>query len=253
MSTVEKRVAIVTGGGRGIGAETSARLAADGFAVAVLDRDGDKAEEVAGKIGADGGTALAVTADVSSKTDVEAAVRQVADGLGAPTVLVNNAGVTRDKPFEDITDDDWDVVMNVNLRGPFLMCRAVRPFQREAHYGRIVNVSSIAYLGTRNQSNYCAAKAGLLGLTRALSIELGPEGITVNAVAPGYIVSDLTTTAAAQLGVKFENVTKVVAAQTPVRRVGEPEDIANTIAYLVDERSGFVTGQTVVIAGGLMG
>jgi 3-oxoacyl-[acyl-carrier protein] reductase len=253
MSTVEKRVAIVTGGGRGIGAATCARLAEDGLSVAVLDRDRDKAAEVAGKITADGGTALAVTADVSSQSEVAAAVQLVVDELGAPTVLVNNAGITRDGPFEDITGEDWDAVLNVNLRGPFLMCRAVRPHQKAAHWGRIVNVSSIAYLGTRNQASYCAAKAGLLGLTRALSVELGPEGITVNAVAPGYIVSDLTTNAAAQLGVKFENITKVVAAQTPVRRVGQPEDVANSIAQLVDERSGFVTGQTVVIAGGLMG
>jgi 3-oxoacyl-[acyl-carrier protein] reductase len=253
MSDRTARVAIVTGSGRGIGAATAARLAADGMAVAVLDQDRALAEATAGKIEAVGGTAIPVQADVAEPGQVAKAVATVAAELGPPTVLVNNAGVTRDRPFCDLTVDDWDIVANVNLRGPFLMAQQVRLHQAEAGWGRIVNLSSVAALGTRNQANYCAAKAGIHGLTKALAIELGPEGITVNAVAPGYIATDLTASAAERLGVKFENVQRVVAAQTPLRRVGQPADIAGLIAFLASDDSSFITGQVISVAGGLMG
>ena len=252
MSTARGRVAIVTGAGRGIGAATASRLSHDGLAVAALDRNGDAAEETARTIEKAGGTVLAVTADISSSAQVNEAVDRVVAELGAPTVLVNNAGISRDSPFEEMTEEAWDAVMNVNLRGTFLMCQAVRSHLVHAHWGRIVNVSSMAgVMGTRNMANYAATKAGIEGFTRTLAIELGPEGITVNAVAPGYIVSDMTAESAARYGVKFEKLQKVIAAQTPVRRVGQPEDIAHTVAFLVDEATGFITGQVIQVTGGM--
>lgn len=253
MSGLNDRVAIVTGGGRGIGAVTASRLAARGLVIAIVDRDKTTAESTADAIRAAGGDAIAVQADVAVPAEVAAAVARVVAELGPPTVLVNNAGITSDNPLDEMTLDDWDIVVDVNLRGPFLMAQQVRPHQARAGWGRIVNLSSMAALGTRNQANYCAAKAGIQGLTKALAIELGPEGITVNAVAPGYIATDMTEAAAVRLGVKFETVQRTVAAQTPVRRVGQPADIAAIIVFLVSDDAGFITGQTISAAGGLMG
>jgi 3-oxoacyl-[acyl-carrier protein] reductase len=244
------RVAIVTGAGRGIGAATAARLSADGLAVAVLDRDEPASGRTAANITSSGGTALAVTADVADPTQVKDAVALVAERLGPPLVLVNNAGVTSDRPLTEMTEDDWDLVLGVNLRAHFLMCRAVLPHMRGEGWGRMVNVSSMAANGTANQANYCSAKAGVQGLTRALAVELGPEGITVNAVAPGYIATEMTETSAGKAG--FARAQRVVAAQTPMRRVGTPADVAETIAFLASADSGFITGQVVPVTGGLM-
>ncbi|MEQ4304388.1 3-oxoacyl-ACP reductase FabG [Plantactinospora sp. B6F1] len=249
MSTAA-RIAVVTGGGRGIGAATAVRLAEDGHTVAVVDRDAEACADVAARIAAAGGRALGIAADVSDHGDVTAAVARIADELGPPVILVNNAGLTRDAPIEELTEDDWDQVMATNLRSAFLVTREVRPHLDR--WGRIVNISSMAALGTRNQANYCAAKAGIQGLTKALALELGPEGITVNAVAPGYIATELTATNAANLGVSIDKLQRVVAAQTPLRRVGQPEDIACTVAFLVSEGAGFITGQVIAVSGGLM-
>lgn len=243
-------VAIVTGAASGIGAATARRLAADGMAVAVLDVAEAGAEATVREIRAAGGTALAVRTDVSVPAEVHDAVKRVATDLGQPSVLVNNAGILRNRPFSEMTLDDWDAVINVNLRSAFLMCKAVYPHMRDLGWGRIVTVSSMAAGGTRNQGNYAAAKAGLLGWTKTLAIELGPEGITANAVAPGYIVTGMTEASAEGWGLPFERVQEMMAAQIPVRRVGQPEDIASIIAYLASEKAGFVTGEVIYATGG---
>ncbi|MBV9207631.1 MAG: SDR family oxidoreductase, partial [Actinobacteria bacterium] len=194
--------------------------------------------------------ALAVGADVSDAAAVQAAVDRVAAELGPPAVLVNNAGVLRDNLLFKMTDDDWDTVVDVHLRGSFLMTRAVQAYMVAQRYGRIVNLSSSSALGNRGQVNYSAAKAGLQGFTKTLAIELGPFGITANAVAPGFIATDMTAATAARLGVDFEDFQKIAAERVPVRRIGQPEDVANTISFLVSEGASFVSGQVIYVAGG---
>jgi 3-oxoacyl-[acyl-carrier protein] reductase len=247
---VTERIAIVTGSARGIGAATARRLAEDGMAVAVLDLDEDGCARTAKEIADAGGRALAVCADVSTADQVEAAVGRVAAELGEPTVLVNNAGVIRDNLLFKMTDDDWDTVLGVHLRGAFLMCRATQKYMVEQRYGRIVNLSSSSALGNRGQVNYSAAKAGMQGYTKTLAIELGQFGITANSVAPGFIVTDMTAATAARVGVSFEDFQQAAAARIPVRRVGHPADVANTISFLVSEGAGFVSGQVIYVAGG---
>jgi 3-oxoacyl-[acyl-carrier protein] reductase len=245
-----QRIAIVTGSARGIGAATARRLAADGMAVAVLDlSEADCAGTVA-QIEEAGGKAIAVGADVSDAAQVEAAVAKVAAGLGEPAVLVNNAGVTRDNLIFKMTESDWDTVMGVHLKGAFLMTRAVQKYMVDARWGRIVNLSSTSATGNRGQVNYSAAKAGMQGFTKTLAIELGKFGITANAVAPGFIVTDMTAATAARLGVSFEDFQRGAAARIPVGRVGQPEDIAAAVSFLVSEEAGFVSGQVLYVAGG---
>src|SRR6266852_4372315 len=240
-----QRVAIVTGGARGIGAAASRRLAADGMAVAVLDlKEGDCGATVEAITSA-GGRALAVGADVSLADQVEAAVTKVAAELGPPVVLVNNAGVIRDNLLFKMTEDDWDTVLGVHLRGAFLMSRACQKHMVDQGFGRIINLSSSSALGNRGQVNYSAAKAGMQGLTKTLAIELGQFGITANAVAPGFIVTDMTAATAARVGVPFEDFQKAAAERIPVRRVGQGSDVAHTISFLVSEGAGFVSGQVI--------
>jgi 3-oxoacyl-[acyl-carrier protein] reductase len=247
------RIAVVTGAGRGIGAATAARLAGDGFAVAVVDLTEENGAETVAAIADKGGRALAVGADVSNEESVAAAFETIAAELGAPSVLVNNAGVLRDNLLFKMSVDDWDTVMSVHLRGAFLCTRAAQKYMVEQKYGRIVNLSSTSALGNRGQVNYSAAKAGLQGFTRTLAMELGPFGITANAVAPGFIVTEMTAATAARVGVDFEEFQAARAAETPVRRVGYPEDVAHTISYLVSEGAGFVTGQVIYVSGGSRG
>jgi 3-oxoacyl-[acyl-carrier protein] reductase len=244
------RVAIVTGAARGIGAATARRLAAQGHAVAVLDLDEAACADTVGAITSAGGRAVAVGVDVSKADQVEAAVQRVADELGAPTILVNNAGITRDNLIFKMTEEDWDSVINVHLRGSFLMTRAVQGYMTTERFGRIVNLSSTSAQGNRGQVNYSAAKAGLQGFTKTLAIELGKFGITANAVAPGFIQTEMTRATAERLGVSFEDFITHSAAQIPVQRVGQPEDIAGTIAFLCSEDAGFVSGQVIYVAGG---
>jgi 3-oxoacyl-[acyl-carrier protein] reductase len=245
-----QRVAVVTGAARGIGAATAERLAADGFAVAVLDLDEVACGAVAGRIRDAGGRAVGVGVDVTSAAQVEAGVRRVADELGPPVVLVNNAGIIRDNLIFRMSEDDWDAVMAVHLKGAFLMTRACQAHMTTEGYGRIVNLSSSSAQGNRGQANYSAAKAGLQGFTKTLAIELGRFGVTANAVAPGFIQTDMTRATAERLGVSFEDFVAHSAAQIPVARIGQPEDIAATIAFLVSEGAGFVSGQVIYVAGG---
>ncbi|GAA4067859.1 3-oxoacyl-ACP reductase FabG [Actinomadura miaoliensis] len=244
------RVAIVTGAARGIGAATAVRLAVDGFAVAVCDLDEAACAGTVAEIDRAGGRGLAVGVDVSDAQAVRAAVDRVAAELGPPVVLVNNAGIIRDNLLFRMSDDDWDAVMAVHLRGAFLMSRAVQAHMTEAGWGRIVNLSSTSALGNRGQANYSAAKAGLQGFTKTLAIELGRFGVTVNAIAPGFIATEMTAATAARMGVDFEDFKAAAAREIPVRRVGVPGDIAGVVAFLVGDDASFVSGQVIYVAGG---
>jgi 3-oxoacyl-[acyl-carrier protein] reductase len=250
MTDSTQRVAIVTGAARGIGAAIAMRLAADGLAVAVLDLEEATAKGAVDAIEAAGGRALAVGADVADAEQVNAAVERVAAGLGAPTVLVNNAGVTRDNLLFKMTEGDWDLVMGVHLRGSFLMARAVQKHMVDVGWGRIVNLSSTSALGNRGQANYSTAKAGLQGFTKTLAVELGRFGVTANCIAPGFIVSDMTRATAARIGQDWDTYVAARAAQIPVARAGQVEDIAHAVSFFVSEGAGFVSGQVLYVAGG---
>jgi 3-oxoacyl-[acyl-carrier protein] reductase len=250
MPTDSSRVAIVTGAARGIGAATAQRLAADGMAVAVLDLDAGACAGTVDSITGAGGRAVAVGADVSDSGQVETAVGKVAAELGPPVVLINNAGIIRDNLLFKMSEDDWDMVLGVHLRGAFLMSRAAQKYMVEQRFGRIVNLSSSSALGNRGQVNYSAAKAGMQGFTKTLAIELGQFGVTANAVAPGFIATDMTAATAARVGMGFEDFQAAAAGRIPVRRVGQPADVAHVISFLVSEGAGFVSGQVIYVAGG---
>ncbi|MDQ2838457.1 MAG: 3-oxoacyl-ACP reductase FabG [Actinomycetota bacterium] len=247
MAGVQDRVALVTGGAQGIGAAIAARLAAGGATVAVLDLDEDAAAATAATLG---GRAIGVGADVSQADQVEAAVARVVAELGGLHILINNAGVLRDNLLFKMSEDDWDLVMNVHLKGAFLCSKAAQQHMVAAKYGRIVNMSSTSALGNRGQANYATAKAGLQGFTKTLAIELGPFGVTVNAIAPGFIETAMTKATAERTGSTIEDMRARVAAAVPVRRGGVPEDIANTAAFFAGEESGYVTGQVIYVDGG---
>jgi 3-oxoacyl-[acyl-carrier protein] reductase len=235
MPGVQDRVALVTGAAQGIGAAIARRLAHDGAKVGVLDLQQEAAQSVADEITQAGGTAIGLGADVSQRDQVQAAVDALAGEFGGLHILVNNAGVLRDNLLFKMTDDDWTIVMEVHLRGAFLCSQIAQKHMVEAKYGRIICMSSTSALGNRGQSNYSTAKAGLQGLTKTLAIELGPFGVTANAIAPGFIETAMT---------------KATASMVPVRRGGVPDDIANTVAFLVGEEAGYVTGQVIYVDGG---
>jgi len=244
------RIAVVTGAARGIGAATAVRLARDGFDVAVVDLAEDACGDTVAGIEAQGRRALAVGADVSDEGKVEAAVSRIATELGPPVALVNNAGILRDNLLFKMSMQDWQDVLGVHLTGAFLMARATQRYMVEEKFGRIVNMSSSAALGNRGQSNYSSVKAGLQGLTKTLAIELGKFGITANAVAPGFVQTEMTAATAARLGMSFDELIAQGSSQIPVGRVGQPEDIAHTVSYLCSEEAGFVSGQVIYVAGG---
>ncbi len=245
-----QRVAIVTGGARGIGAAIARRLASDGMAVGVIDLKESDCAATVDAITSAGGRGFAAGADVSDAGQVAAAVDAIAAELGPPVVLVNNAGVLRDNLLFKMTDDDWDTVMGVHLKGAFLMSRACQKHMVDQKYGRIICLSSSSALGNRGQANYSTAKAGLQGLTKTLAKELGQFGVTANAIAPGFIVTDMTAATAARVGIGFEDFQKGAAAQIPVRRVGQPEDVAHVASFLASEGAGCVSGQVIYVAGG---
>lgn len=253
MPDARPTVAIVTGAARGIGAATARRLADDGLHVAVLDLDENSARATADAISVGGGVAVAAGADVSDGDAVTDAVALVTRELGPPTVLVNNAGITRDNLLFKMDTADWDAVMDVHLRGAFLMTRSVQKHMVDAEWGRIVNLSSTSALGNRGQANYSTAKAGLQGFTKTLAIELGRFGVTANCIAPGFIASDMTRATAERINVPWEQYLRDRAAAIPVQRAGTVADIAQAVSFFVDERSGFVSGQVLYVAGGPRG
>ncbi|MBJ7597722.1 MAG: beta-ketoacyl-ACP reductase [Candidatus Nephthysia bennettiae] len=241
------KVALVTGGGRGIGAATSALFAREGAAVVVCDLDEGPAREVAQPLGE---AARAVACDVTRREDVESAVKSAVDTFGRLDILVCCAGITRDNLIHKMTDDDWQAVLATHLTGSFLACQAAQRVMVPQRYGKIVLLSSTSALGNRGQANYSAAKAGLQGMARTLAIELGPFNINVNAVAPGFVETRMTEATARRLGMDWEDFKQRALEQTPLRKLGQPADIANVIAFLASDDSGFVSGQTIYARGG---
>jgi 3-oxoacyl-[acyl-carrier protein] reductase len=250
MTGVQGRTALVTGAAQGIGAAIAHHLAAAGAKVGVLDLNIDAAQAVVDEIKAAGGDALALSADVSKRDQVQAAVDTLAAQFDGLHILVNNAGVLRDNLLFKMTDDDWTIVMEVHLRGAFLASQIAQKYMVAAKYGRIISMSSTSALGNRGQSNYSTAKAGLQGLTKTLAIELGPFGITANAIAPGFIETAMTKATAERVGTTIEQMRESIAAAIPVRRGGLPPDIANAALFFASEESGYVTGQVLYVDGG---
>jgi 3-oxoacyl-[acyl-carrier protein] reductase len=249
-SRFAEQVAIVTGAAGGIGTATARRLAEEGARVVLADRDRDAVEAVAERLRGDELAAEAVAADVTDVAAVEALVAGTAERHGRLDVLVNNAGVTRDNLLFKLTDEEWDTVLDVNLKGAFLCARAAQRVMVPARRGAIVNLSSRSARGNRGQANYAAAKAGVKGLTSTIALELGPFGIRVNAVAPGYIATAMTDATARRLGLEPAEHQAQVAAATPLRRVGRPEEVASVVAFLASDDASYVSGQTIEINGG---
>jgi len=240
------RVALITGGGQGIGRAVALRFAGEGAKVVVIDIVAESARAVADEIKAAGGEAMAVTCDVTRRDQIDALVGQVLDAYGQIDILCNNAGITRDARLVKMTEDEFDSVVDVNLKGVFNLTQAVAPHMIERGYGRVISASSIVGLyGNFGQTNYVATKAGVIGMTRVWARELGPKGITANAIAPGFIATDMIKTVP-------QKVLDDFAGRTPVRRLGTPEDVANAYLFLASEESGFINGIVLSVDGGLV-
>jgi 3-oxoacyl-[acyl-carrier protein] reductase len=251
MGRFDGRVAVVTGAARGIGHAIAGRFAEEGASVAVLDLDETSATKSAGSLPRTGDQHhIGIGCDVSDADSAQSAVDRVVSDLGALHILVNNAGVTRDNLLFKMTDDDWDLVMGVHLRGAFLMTRAAQKHFVQQKYGKVVCLSSVSALGNRGQANYAAAKMGIQGFVRTLGIELGPFGVNANAIAPGFIATDMTDATAARVGMPVEEFRKAAADRNPIRRVGFPADIAAAAAFLCSEEASYITGQTLYVDGG---
>jgi 3-oxoacyl-[acyl-carrier protein] reductase len=246
----DNRVALITGAGRGIGQATALKLASEGAAVVCADMDVGPAQETVDLVVGAGGRATPIACDVTDRAQVEAAVQRAVSEHGRLDILVACAGIIRDNLLFKMSVADWDSVMNVHLRGSFLMARAVQGYMTKAGWGRIVNLSSTSALGNRGQANYAAAKAGVQGFTKTLALELGRFGVTVNAIAPGFIETEMTMATAERMGVPFEEFKAVVVKEIPVGRSGLPADIAHTVSFFTSEGAGFVSGQVIYVAGG---
>jgi len=241
--SLKGKVAVVTGGASGIGRAISLQLAKDGAAISVWDLDADKAQEAVALIAQSGGQAIACIGDASSAVGIQSALERTRAELGPVTILVNNAGTTGFCPIQDITEDAWDRMMRINLKGPFLCTQASLPDMLAAGWGRIVNISSSsAQTGSPRMTHYAASKGGVIGFTKALAMELAPLGITVNNIPPGFVDTPMLRGAPI-------NVETTIAA-SPMKRIGLPEDIAAACSYLVSEAAGYVTGQTLSVNGG---
>ncbi|MER7605211.1 3-oxoacyl-ACP reductase FabG [Nocardioides sp. NPDC127503] len=248
MGRFKGRVVVVTGAARGIGYACAQRFAEEGGQIAVLDLDDTAAKEAAATL--PGSDHLGIGADVSASASVDEAIGRVVAEFGGLHVLMNNAGITRDNLLFKMSEADWDQVVNVHLKGAFLMSQAAQKHFVKQRYGKIVNVSSTSALGNRGQANYSAAKMGIQGFTRTLAIELGPYGVNVNAIAPGFIATEMTDQTAARLGLAPDEFRRLNAEANPVRRVGMPEDIAATAAFLASDEGSYITGQTLYVDGG---
>lgn len=249
MGRFDGRVAIVTGSARGIGAAIAKRFAEEGASVAVLDLDEELASATASGLGGPA-KAIGVGCNVSDGASVEAAVARVIEELGGVHILVNNAGITRDNLLFKMSEDDWDSVMGVHLKGAFLMAKAVQKTFVDQKYGKIVGLSSVSANGNRGQANYSAAKAGVQGFTRTLALELGKFGVNANAIAPGFIATEMTDETARRVGMSVEDFRAAAADRNPVKRVGFPEDIAAAAAFLCSDEASYITGQTLYVDGG---
>ncbi|HMP56937.1 MAG TPA: SDR family NAD(P)-dependent oxidoreductase [Novosphingobium sp.] len=242
------KVALVTGAAAGIGAECARRLSADGVAIGVLDLDAERCADTVRSITDRGAQAIALGADVSNREQVFAAVQTLRDAFGPVTILVNNAGITDFTPFEQVTDELWDRVYAINVRGPMICTQAVLPDMKAAHWGRIVNISSSsAQTGAVNMVPYSSSRGAVVTMTRSMAQEFGPLGITVNNVPPGSVMGTIMSEANRD---RFQIPTEVLLQTLPVRRMGEPADIANAVAWLCSEASSYVTGQTIGVNGG---
>ena len=251
MGRFDGRVAVVTGAARGIGFGTATRFAEEGASLAIVDLDEQAAVDAAARLPVvEGARAIGIGCDVSDGAAVEAAVARTAEELGGLHVLVNNAGITRDNLLFKMTEQDWDLVMDVHLKGAFLMTKAAQAHFVEQKYGKVVCLSSVSALGNRGQANYSAAKMGIQGFVRTLAIELGRYGVNANAVAPGFIASEMTDATAGRLGMSVEDFRAAAADRNPVKRVGFPEDIAAAVAFLCSDEAGYITGQTIYVDGG---
>jgi 3-oxoacyl-[acyl-carrier protein] reductase len=247
---LDGRVAVVTGAGRGIGAAEAIKMAQEGASVAVLDLSAEAGQDTVAAIKKAGGEAVAIACDVSSAKQVGAAFEEVAHRFGRIDILVNNAGLLRDNLLFKMSEDDWDMVLDVHLKGSFLCSQAVQQYMVEQEYGRIIMTSSIVALGNKGQVNYSAAKAGLQAMARTLALELGRFNVTVNAVAPGWIETEMTKEAAERVGITMEDMKERFAKNIPLRRFGKPEDVANVVAFLASDDASYISGETIYVAGG---
>lgn len=252
MGQFKNKVAFITGGSRGIGKAIAQKLADGGAKLAIVDINEEALDEVEKEFKSQGYEIFTKVVDVSNSKAMDVVMEEVVSQFGSVDILVNNAGIIRDNLLFKMTDDDWQQVMDVHLKGSFNAARAAQKYMVKNEYGRIINISSTSAQGNRGQSNYSTAKAGLQGLTKTLAIELGQFGITANAVAPGFIETEMTKATAERVGMSFEEFVEATVSEIPVGKSGKPEDIANAVAFFADERSSFVSGQVIYVAGGPM-